>query len=375
MTGGETFASLPAMDTLAPGTHIYTVQPGVPLAVAYQSLAAADITLAWKEDKQAAVLNTFKTASGEATANAAAADLSDGWLVIPPTNTVAITTTGNILVSVAPTQGHDLTDPQINAYPFTYALTLANATPLATPNTLVMRDEDGEAKLKGIQVELEAGKTFDVAVGGFSHFNANTSGGSIGNNTLTWSYNNGGPTNFYMTDNLSMASFRAALGSGTTGDALFVANTPAAALSALGVRQQFQTTDSAPRTSNTFTPSTEMQPLTLLAGVTYIIEAAFTFTSTSGAGIALRFNVPNIEGLFNYGTNGALNIMSGGNFLGVFNQTAAFGRATNHGRGIVRVTTNSTLTFEWATNVTNGTHNAFIHAGSFIRATPISGSI
>lgn len=106
---------------------------------------------------------------------------------------------------------------------------LPSATPFATPNTLVMRDENGEAKLKGIQVELEAGKTFDVAVGGFSHFNANAFGGSIGNNTLTWSYNNGGPTNFYMTDSLSMASFRAALGSGTTGDALFTSNTPLAA--------------------------------------------------------------------------------------------------------------------------------------------------
>jgi hypothetical protein len=88
------------METIPAGTHIFTVQPGVPHVIAFQSLASGTVTAGWKSDLESIVVNTYQTASGPATSTVAGADESAVWLVTPPTPYIAIVTDADMLIAV-----------------------------------------------------------------------------------------------------------------------------------------------------------------------------------------------------------------------------------------------------------------------------------
>lgn len=228
----------------------------------------------------------------------------------------------------------------------------------AVANTLVARDSNGgfDAIFNGRALLFNSGSSITFNAGSMFYI---SNGASI------------------VMENTASQQFREALGSGTTGDALFTAATPSQANVALGVTTRLQTSDSATRNTTTYADSIQLTPITLLAGITYDIHFFVTFSCASTAGIKIGLSCAAFPQVVRMGVltpTTPATISSSGTFLEVLATNSAFtaGTGIREVQGSFRPTANTTIGMRWATNSTpSGGDTAQILTGTFLRATPI----
>jgi hypothetical protein len=244
---------------------------------------------------------------------------------------------------------------------------VSDATSAATANRIVIRDGSGGASLEyptfgsGFQI-TEAGGTDTFGIRSATADTWSMYGPDYGD---SMSFSKAGvitfsPSNFaYATG--ADALHRTALGSGATGDALFLAASVKAANETLLHTTKIKTTQTDRKLSTTYTTDSDFTvPVT--AGKTYRVEFAVYTTATAASGFKGQFVIPSVPSNITVTANGVgMTTAPGGTVLGLAMTTTGVigtgvlsrsGSATNgsyHGFFEVTIgTTGGNLLFQWA---------------------------
>lgn len=278
---------------------------------------------------------------------------------IPSTGIVDSTATGRALITTA------------NAASARTTLELAAAATASTPNTLVLRDADGNASFGAVNTSgltVTGGTTFGDA-------------SLIQFDSVEYYYGAG-----------AAAAHRTALEATATGVALFKAVDPAEARTTLGSRTFTKPSDesrSSAGTGSTYTVDTHLKDIPLETGKSYKIEfyiPAYVPTTEGGKvrlllPLSSRTTVPNMNGgvsVTNWGNGagGSVSTSTSGAPAGMryFTLQAAAGHAQNRAIAGVAYTdviaSSANLSVEWAQN-TSGANATILLAGSTITVTEL----
>lgn len=276
---------------------------------------------------------------------------------IPSTGIVDSTATGRSLITAA------------NAAAARTTLELAAAATASTPNTLVLRDANGDASFGALD-------TSGLTV---------TGGTAFGDASLIQF----DAVEYYYGAGAASAHRFALNGGAATGDALFTAASASAARTTLGSRTFTKPSDESRSSNSTYTVDTHLKDIPLETGKSYKIEfyiPAYVPTTEGGKvrlllPLSSRATVPNMNGgvsvtTWGNGAGGSVGTSTSGAPAGMryFTLQAAAGHNQNRAISGVAFTdviaSSANLSVEWAQN-TSGINATILLAGSTIVVTEL----